>query len=338
MVSKRLRVARLLMAMRVPDLWSQRPAATLLVVNYHRIWARGQLSSEFDDGVFDVDVDTFRLQMEWLRDSTEVLDEERLLDVVERGHWPQRQLLSAVTFDDGYVDCYSLAKPVLDDLGIRAMFFIPVGILQSRQLGWWDIAAYMLKKSVRTSISLRGKVYPLASELSGSLKAILNIFKLEPAERTGTLLAEIAEACGVEPPSPERQDLELMTWTQVRDLKESGHAIGSHAWSHRPLATLTAEEQALEIRNARDALKAETGGNIVSFAYPVGGPSHFNDTSARHVREAGHRLAFSFNTGIAGLPVKDPFRIARESAKSLELLKAKALLPGFMGLRSKSAA
>jgi peptidoglycan/xylan/chitin deacetylase (PgdA/CDA1 family) len=326
------------MAMRVPDLWSQGPAANLLVINYHRIWARGQLSSEFDDGVFDVDVDTFRLQMQWLRNSTRVLDEEGLLQLVEGVEYPEGELLSAVTFDDGYVDCYTLAKPVLDDLGIRALFFIPVRILQGRQLGWWDIAAYILKKSVRQSVTLRGNVYPLASELSRSLKRILNIFKLEPAERTSHLLEEIAEACGVEPPSPGRQDVELMTWDQVRDLAASGHAVGSHAWSHRPLATLTPDEQAREICDARDALQTEVGRSITSFAYPVGGPSHFNDTSVRLVREAGHRMAFSFNTGIAELPVTDPYRLPRESAKSLELLKAKALLPGFMGLRSKSAA
>ena len=51
------------------------------------------------------------------------------------------------------------------------------------------------------------------------------------------------------------------------------------------------------------------------------------------MREAGYEQAFTFNTGVATLPLHDRFQIPRESAKSLDLLKAKALMPGLMGLR-----
>src|SRR5262245_46611910 len=147
MAGKRLKLARLMMAMGVPDLWSRGSPATLLVLNYHRVWASGVSSSDFDDGVFDVDVDTFRRQMQWLRSCTEVLDESGLLDFSSGRRQPRGELLSAVTFDDGYIDCFTLVKPVLDDLAIRGIFFIPVGILKSRKLGWWDAAAYLMKKS-----------------------------------------------------------------------------------------------------------------------------------------------------------------------------------------------
>jgi len=338
MGGKRLKLARLMMAMGLPDLWSRGSSATLLVLNYHRIRAPGQTSSEFDDGVYDVEFDTFCRQMQWLRSSTEVLDEPGLLDLASGRRMPRGELLSAVTFDDGYIDCYSLAKPVLDKLDIRAIFFIPVEILKSRRLGWWDIAAYLLKKSKHSRVTIRGGTYELGTSLPESLKRILNIFKLEPAKRTCSLLAEIAAACGVEPPAADRQGAELMTWEQVGDLRKAGHAIGSHALSHRPLATLTADEQSVEIHESRRELQRVVGDDIRSFAYPVGGPRHFNETSVSLVRTAGYQQAFSFNTGIAGLPITDRYRIARESAKSFELLKAKVLLPGFMGLRSKTAA
>jgi len=338
MGGKRLKLARLMMAMGLRDLWSRGSPATLLVLNYHRVWAPGQTSTEFDDGVYDVEFDIFCRQMEWLRSSTEVLNEPELLDLVAGRRIPRGELLSAVTFDDGYVDCFSLVKPVLDSLGIRAIFFIPVDILNSRRLGWWDIAAYLLKKSKHPRVNVRGKPYDLGPTLQESLRRILEIFKLEPAEKTNTLLTEIAAACNVEPPSADRQSAELMTWEQVANLRDANHAIGSHAFSHRTLATLTADEQAHEIHGSRVELQRVLGGEIRSFAYPVGGPRHFNETSVSLVRMAGYEQAFSFNTGIAGLPITDRYRIARESAKSFDLLKAKILLPGLMGLRSKSAA
>ena len=312
-------------------------AASLLVLNYHRIRAPGQLSSEFDDGVFDADFETFRRQMQWLRSATQVLDEASLLKLGAGADLPRGTLVSAVTFDDGYVDCYTMVKPVLDDLGIRGIFFLPVAILESRGLGWWDIVAYMLKRSTRAVLMIDGQQFPLGASLNQSLKRLLNTFKLESSEETEDLLEKVSRACDVVPPDKDRQSAELMDWTQVCQLREAGHSIGSHAWSHRVLATLRPEEQASEIMNSRRELRAIVGDSVLSFAYPVGGLKHFNEHSLRLVREAGYEQAFTFNTGISTLPIADRFLIPRESAKSLPLLKAKALLPGFMGLRVRRA-
>jgi peptidoglycan/xylan/chitin deacetylase (PgdA/CDA1 family) len=333
MAGRRLYLARFMMATGVHGLFSRTMPPSLLVLNYHRIRAPGQAASDFDDGVFDADFDTFRRQMRWLRSATQILDEEGLLRLASGSKLPRGTLFTAVTFDDGYIDCYTLVRPVLDDLGIRGIFFIPVEILERRRLGWWDTAAYLMKRSSRPSIHLDGQEFPLGASLGQSLRRILNLFKLQPAESTGNLVASLAEACGVDPPDKDRQSAELMDWTQVCRLRAAGHAIGSHAWSHRALATLNAKEQGREIADSRRELRAITGSEVRSFAYPVGGPQHFNDTSVSLVRAAGYEQAFTFNTGITSLPVADRFRIPRESAKSLALLKAKALLPGFMGLR-----
>jgi peptidoglycan/xylan/chitin deacetylase (PgdA/CDA1 family) len=337
MAGRRMHLARLMMALGVDTLLSRNSSASLLVLNYHRIKPSMRGCTEFDDGVFDVDVETFRRQMKWLRSATRVLDETGLLRLRTHDDLPRGAVFSAVTFDDGYADCYSVAKPVLDEVGIRGIFFIPVEILATRQLGWWDIAAYLLKKTKHRRITIRDRTFELGSDFSQSLSQILRIFKLEPAERTRDLLAELSAACGVPPPNKDRQSAELMDWNQVCQLHKSGHAIGSHAWTHRPLATLDTDDQAREIHGSRRELEAIVGGDILSFAYPVGGPRHFNETSVRLVREAGYQQAFTFNTGISFPPIADTFRIPRESAKSFALLKAKALMPGFMGLKPRLA-
>jgi hypothetical protein len=76
---------------------------------------------------------------------------------------------------------------------------------------------------------------------------------------------------------------------------------------------------------------------VLSFAYPVGGTQHINSHSVRLAQEAGYEQAFTFNTGIARLPIADRFRIPRESAHSFDVLRAKTLMPGLMGLREKRA-
>ncbi len=88
---------------------------SLLVVNYHRLHrSSDRLRSRFDDGVFGPDVETFRRQVEWLKSATTVLDEEGVLSLLSGKDLPRGSLLSAITFDDGYIDCYTLARSVLE--------------------------------------------------------------------------------------------------------------------------------------------------------------------------------------------------------------------------------
>ena len=339
MAGKRLQLARSLMAIGAHRIVARRDAPSLLVLNYHRLRARADAGpSQFDDGVFDTDVETFRHEMRWLKSATTVIGEDDLLELGGRLPLRRGAIYSLVTFDDGYIDCYTLARKVLDDLGIRGIFFLPFNLLESRSLGWWDVAAYLLKSARRDSISVDGQTYDLKRDFAASLRRILAMFKLEPAERTEALLTRLADACGVAPPTLDQQSAELMSWAQVREMRATGHAIGSHTMSHRVLATLDPEVQAREIKDSKRNLEAVLGGDVASFAYPVGGPQHINHHSVALAREAGYAQAFMFLTGKAELPLADRFRIPRESAVSMDMLKAKALLPRFMGLEVAAAA
>jgi peptidoglycan/xylan/chitin deacetylase (PgdA/CDA1 family) len=44
----------------------------------------------------------------------------------------------SITFDDGYLDNYAVAAPILKDLGLTATFFITTGFIQSEVVPHWD--------------------------------------------------------------------------------------------------------------------------------------------------------------------------------------------------------
>lgn len=44
----------------------------------------------------------------------------------------------SITFDDGYVDNYECAAPVLRDLGLPATFFVVSQFIGTRAVAWWD--------------------------------------------------------------------------------------------------------------------------------------------------------------------------------------------------------
>jgi peptidoglycan/xylan/chitin deacetylase (PgdA/CDA1 family) len=94
------------------------PRATVLL--YHRV------SDDARDNL-TVGIEQFDRQMEWLSDRCQALTLEQLL-ALEHVPTPERPIVS-VTFDDGYLDNYMFAAPILERHGIPASFFVSTGLI-----------------------------------------------------------------------------------------------------------------------------------------------------------------------------------------------------------------
>jgi peptidoglycan/xylan/chitin deacetylase (PgdA/CDA1 family) len=97
---------------------------------------------------------------------------------------------------------------------------------------------------------------------------------------------------------------------QVAALDSHGIAVGSHAWDHRSLGRMTAEQAAYQATASRTELAKVTGRPLVAFAYPFGTLRDFNGTTGAALRAAGYRCAFTSQHG----PVtraSDPMELPR---------------------------
>ena len=301
----------------------------LVVFNYHRIRPDGAGSlNPFDDGVFGPSNSEFSRQMAWLRRHTQILSEAELVEIVRSERQPA-DLCTMVTFDDGYRDNYTLALPVLQRLRIPAIFFIPTQPVDTRQLGWWDVIAYLIKRTTRPSIALDGLRMDLRSRpREEAIRAVQRLMKTQPTHATGSLIDQLAEACGAPLPGASLQDRELMTWDQIRDLAAQGFGIGSHTHTHRVLATLSTQEQEEELRRSKTALEQRIGRGVRSLAYPVGGYQHFTLETQALAARCGYALAFSFNTFVNQQGPVHRFDVKRiEGPQSADLLAAASILP-----------
>lgn len=71
-----------------------------------------------------LDKPLFHQQIEFLKNHFSIVTMEQVLDAIEeKSELPDNALL--LTFDDGYIDNYTYALPVLEEYGLQGSFFIP---------------------------------------------------------------------------------------------------------------------------------------------------------------------------------------------------------------------
>ena len=284
----------------------------LMILNYHRL--NDPLKPQlFDDGVFGPNGARFEMEMNWLKKETQILSQDELIDVLYNNK-KVSGVCSMVTFDDGYVDNYEIAYPILKKLSIPAIFFIPTKHINERTLGWWDITAYLVKLTKLKSVNFHGRKWNLLDRLNTISDIILELKKMDP-KKVDFFLEDLANALEVPLPSLELQDKELMTWEQIKEVSRNGISIGSHTHEHVILSKQDLSDMRVQVKRSKDILEEKLDIQIKTLAYPVGGYDHFNEENMRITKELGFKIGFSFLTGVNRFGSIDPFNVKRGTSQ-----------------------
>ncbi len=327
--SPKAQLSEILFQSKLLDYMQLGAGGSLIVFNYHRIRPDGEFSTLFHDEVFGPAVSVFARQIAWLARHTKIVAEAELLEALQSGK-PLAGRCSMITFDDGYRDNYALAFPILERYRAPAVFFIPSGIIASRQLGWWDIISYFVKKAAMPQIEVDGISYDLNDARSQTISALIGRMVREPHASTSGLLDRLSKACEVDYPSTETQSAELMSWDEIRRVSQSVVTIGSHTHTHTVLSTLDRKGQMAELETSKQMLEQQLGRRMFSIAYPVGGYAHFTAETKELARDCGYSAGYSFATGVNAWGALDAFDLRRVSSPlTVAFLAAKASLPRF---------
>lgn len=300
----------------------------LVIFGYHRIIPdEPGFSSPFADDVFGPTVSEFERAIVWFKENVRLLSEPELIELVETRRSPGC-LSVLITFDDGYADNYTLAYPILRRHGVPATYFIPSNMIEQRQMGWWDLTAYLLKRTAKTALAWEGEHFRLPEERARAIGFFHKKMQLEKHEQTKDLIGRLAALLDVELPQKEIRDRELMTWDQLREVSRNGITIGSHTHTHRVLATLDVEAQREEIASSKAMLEERIGTPVRSIAYPVGGYRHFTEETRRIAEACGYAIGYSFCTGVNRWGAISAFDVKRIGPpSSLPLLAGTTVLP-----------
>lgn len=225
----------------------------------------------------------------------------------KNGVRPPRPLLG-LSFDDGALDNYEHARPVLDKLGLHASFYVPVRNVRERRALWHDRLGFALLRSVAAvrkagDVDFDGLLSPFGLSES-SFAAVLPDDALR-------LAAQGVAAARRLPPEPRQRAIEaleaalggdqvpafagLMSADQLRELHRAGHEIGSQSLTH-PLPSGASEASVKEeVEASRRELAELIGAPVASSCHPDRGSE---GRVLQAVQAAGYECAVTTRWGL----------------------------------------
>jgi peptidoglycan/xylan/chitin deacetylase (PgdA/CDA1 family) len=310
--SKRERFANFASTIRLTRMIEALPKRPIIMgLSYHRIGDGS--TSEYDSGVYSATAEEFDAQLAHLKKRFTVLTPEEVLNIAT-GHAPARSGVF-LSFDDGYIDNYEVAFPVLRHHGLSATFFLATSYVGTSYVPWWDRIAYVVKHANARVIRLS---YPHqvdfdidALGLQTTCLKVLRLYRHAATTDPDRFERELMQACRQECPSF-AETPRFLDWTQAREMLHSGMAFGSHTHTHHILSKLTAEEQLAEVQTSREIMQRELQVPIDVLAYPVGSRHTFSEETVKALKTAGYRAAYSHYGGENRVDQIDAFDIRRE--------------------------
>lgn len=300
----------------------------LIAVNYHYIRPAFDLPYP---SIFGVTPGQFTAQLEMLARAGRFISAAELRAAVAGGApLPARCWL--ITFDDGLREQHDHAWPVLQRLGVPAVFFINSDPIANQRLTTThkihlvrsQVAPATLLTMIQANarrcdidlcqsdVAIAVTQYPYDSPEVARLKYLLN-FTLAPAHRDRLVNACCAEALGWNEADVCANF--YMSPAQVASLA-GADCIGAHGHEHVPLGMLTAAEIAAQIRLCRDWLLQITGRTVDALSYPFGSREACSALAGETAARQGIRWALTMERA-GNADLNTPLFLARCACNDL---------------------
>ncbi len=265
---------------------------TWRILMYHRVINPEDVPYPLQPGMY-VRPETFDRQMRYLRSQCLVLPLDELAKRIAEGN-PIEPRSVAITFDDGWLDNYLYAFPILRSYDLPATIFLATRFIGTTGLFWTDrlslsvFTLWQMRSGLLNDLE-RGGV-KLSPALENFLREIVKVPNLEQlgyaidyfigglkilSRDIRTITFETIYDLSRRYRSV-NNDRVFLDWEEIKQMSEHRIMFGSHSSSHSFLTELAAEQVRKEIEESLGALTANSLFPSSVFCYPGG---EYNDTT-----------------------------------------------------------
>ena len=283
--------------------------------------------------ILGTNIDEFQNHLSMLQKNYHVISLKDALSISTGGDgFNKKNTGILITFDDGLSDHYTAAK-ILSELNISAIFFIPTCILEEKLpanpiIIHYTIAVFGIEKFLKEFREIlvnnkldkklfdvqyskdKDNVLDIISKIKStfkyklgyynSRKILLDIYKNLFSSEYKNMLSTIH-----------------LTESQIREMLEMGHYVGTHTYSHISVAAteLNSDDFIKEIISPKNYLEQKFNTKVNSFSYPFGGKNDCLSSSELIKKTSEYNLAFTVEE-ILNTRNTSPYQLGRYQINS----------------------
>ena len=217
----------------------------------------------------------------------------------------------AITFDDGYLDNYTLAYPVLKKHGVPVTIYLATSFIGTLERTWTDQIELALLETKKDRFIL--------PELLSNEK-----LRIRTKEEREQVNIKVAEALKVGP-DEERKELMrnlfkilelddtcrsnlksrmMLNWGEVQKMAQNDITIGAHSHTHPILSRMPFQEAKEDIFISKKVIEKNLGIKAKHFAFPNGREEDFTEELRDYCRQIGFEsvssVVYGMNNGHNG--------------------------------------
>lgn len=277
----------------------------LCILMYHRVLPDGHSALSWVQPGMYVRQETFERQLRLLKREFEVVSFADVLALWEDGRWDDRAQYCTITFDDGWLDNFQYAWPLLRHYGVPATVFLPTSWIGSTDWFWPDRIGFLLcavhrsgdDQKWREVCALLRRAGLGGASGGGAAKELAEQVILAMKDRSLCDIQALIEAIQAATKITVPNERVLINWAEAREMSREGVAFGSHACTHNLLPQLSVQACAGELRESAMALAGQGLNTVKVFCYPNGS---YNGVIVEQVAQAGYQAAVTTQFGHEG--------------------------------------
>lgn len=299
----------------------------LSVVMYH--YTRDFTKSEYPK-IKGLDIKDFREQLEFFKENFNVVTMEQVIDCWNSGkELPSNALI--LTFDDGYIDNFNVAFPILQEFGFQGSFFIPGKtftenkLLDVNKIHYVLASANNIKEVMDDLIQELNKArykghdlpsnqalidkYAVSSRFDD--KETIFVKRVLQTAIPEYLRNEITSSLFEKYVSVSEEEFSknlYMNRDQIKLMKNKGMFIGLHGYDHYWLGELSELEMKNDIDKMLNVMEEFIDIDSWVLNYPYG---NYSDEVISYINKKGCKLGMTTEVGLADSRLHNKFKIPR---------------------------
>lgn len=263
--------------------------ASITILMYHKV------NPVMDPVGLSVSPELFEQQLLLLKQSYNIISIDDALAQLNDARLTGHNLV--ITFDDGYLDNYQYAFPILKKLEAPACIFLATDAIDKGYFYWEEITRTIRGLSLPITIDFTlfgGEKLSEVEDQNELAGYVHRLVKELPVERIGAFMDFLASESNI--PSVKRY---MLSWDMIQKMHASGLiTFGSHTETHPLMSKIHVDRVDHELKLSKSKIIDATKAPVYHFAYPNGKKNDYDSRVIDRLELHKYRAAYTSMPGI----------------------------------------